>query len=78
MRYWVKLAFFSTISFPPDRTSHTEQVTGFLALLELLRLGRIRARQDQPFAAIEISDRPEIIEPPDGVEPPGREEQDGT
>ena len=30
----------------------SERVTGFLALLELLRLNKVRARQDRPFDVI--------------------------
>ncbi len=43
--------FFSEI-FPAGRTSRSEQVTGFLALLELLRLNKIRATQDRPYDVI--------------------------
>lgn len=50
--------FFNEL-FPADRASRAERVTGFLAVLELLRLGRINARQDQPFDIIEIEARPE-------------------
>ena len=50
--------FFNEL-FPSDSTSRTERVTGFLAVLELLRLGRIDARQDHPFDVIEIEARPE-------------------
>ncbi len=40
--------FFNEI-FPADSSSKVERVTGFLALLELLRLDRIRVRQEKPF-----------------------------
>jgi segregation and condensation protein A len=50
--------FFNEL-FPIDQTSRAERVTGFLAVLELLRLGRINARQDHPFDIIEIEARPE-------------------
>ncbi len=43
--------FFNEI-FPADKTSRAERVTGFLALLELLRLNKIKARQDRPFDVI--------------------------
>jgi segregation and condensation protein A len=43
--------FFNEL-FPADRSSRAERVTGFLALLELLRLNKIRARQDRPFDVI--------------------------
>jgi segregation and condensation protein A len=43
--------YFSEL-FPPGRSTRTEQVTGFLALLELLRLNKIKARQDRPFDVI--------------------------
>ncbi len=43
--------FFNEL-FPAGRTSRTEQVTGFLALLELLRLNKIRARQERNFDVI--------------------------
>ncbi len=45
--------FFNEI-FPADRTSRSERVVGFLALLELLRSDRIRAAQDTPFDVIRI------------------------
>ncbi len=35
--------------FPPGTSSRTQQVVGFLALLELLRLNRIKVRQNKPF-----------------------------
>lgn len=35
--------------FPADQASRAERVTGFLALLELLRLNRIKVYQDRPF-----------------------------
>ncbi len=43
--------FFNEL-FPADKTSRAERVTGFLAILELLRLNRIRAFQDRPFDVI--------------------------
>ncbi|MEA4888448.1 MAG: segregation/condensation protein A [Clostridiaceae bacterium] len=43
--------FFNEI-FPADRTSRSERVTGFLALLELLRLNKVRATQDRPYDVI--------------------------
>ena len=43
--------FFNEL-FPAGRTSLQERITGFLALLELLRLNKIRARQDHPFDVI--------------------------
>lgn len=50
--------FFNEL-FPADTSSRAERVTGFLAVLELLRLGRIHARQESPFDVIEIEARPE-------------------
>jgi segregation and condensation protein A len=46
-------AWFAEI-FPPS-APRMERVTGFLALLELLRLGRIEAEQPEPFAPIRLS-----------------------
>lgn len=43
--------FFNEL-FPADKASRTERVTGFLAVLELLRLNRIQASQDHPFDVI--------------------------
>ena len=43
--------FFNEL-FPADRTSRAERVTGFLALLELLRLNKVQARQERPFDVI--------------------------
>lgn len=43
--------FFNEL-FPADRTSRPERVIGFLALLELLRLNKIDARQDHPYDVI--------------------------
>ncbi|HAL74090.1 MAG TPA: chromosome segregation protein ScpA [Clostridiales bacterium] len=43
--------FFNEL-FPAGQTSKAELVTGFLALLELLRLNKIRARQERPFDVI--------------------------
>jgi segregation and condensation protein A len=45
--------FFNEL-FPSDRTSRAERITAFLALLELLRLNRVKARQDKPFDVILI------------------------
>ncbi|MBP8989945.1 MAG: segregation/condensation protein A [Clostridia bacterium] len=45
--------FFNEL-FPADRTSRTERVTGFLALLELMRLNRVEAHQEKPFDVIRI------------------------
>ena len=39
--------------FPAD-LSRAERVNGFLAVLELLRLGRIEATQDRPFSGIHL------------------------
>ena len=64
--------FFNEL-FPADRSSRAERITGFLAVLELLRLGRINARQDKPFDIIEIEARPESewnqATEPDQIEP---------
>jgi segregation and condensation protein A len=49
--------FFNEL-FPVGQASRAERVAGFLAVLELLRLGRINARQDKPFDVIEIEARP--------------------
>jgi segregation and condensation protein A len=49
--------FFSEL-FPADQTSKMERVTAFLALLELMRLNRIRVRQDMPFDVILIEKNP--------------------
>ena len=49
--------FFSEI-FPQNSSTRTERVTGFLAVLELLRLNRIRVRQDRPFDVILIEADP--------------------
>ena len=49
--------FFNEL-FPAGRASKAEQVTGFLALLELLRLNKIRARQDRPFDVILLESDP--------------------
>lgn len=43
----------------PASCSRAERVTGFLALLELLKLGRINVRQDYPFDVILIEPCPE-------------------
>jgi len=54
--------FFSEL-FPAGKASRAEQVTGFLALLELLRLNKIRARQDRPFDVIMLeSDAQQAID----------------
>ena len=45
--------FFNEL-FPKSTTNRNERVTAFLALLELLRLDRIRVRQDRPFDVILI------------------------
>ena len=45
--------FFNEL-FPQSATNRDERVTAFLALLELLRLNRIRVRQDRPFDVILI------------------------
>ena len=50
--------FFNEL-FPADTSSRAERVTGFLAVLELLRLGRIHAHQEHPFDVIAIEARPE-------------------
>lgn len=44
--------------FPDDTASNAEKVTGFLALLELLRLNRVRAYQKQPFDLILLESDP--------------------
>jgi len=38
--------------FPPGQSSRAERVTGFLALLELLRLNKVKAKQERPFDVI--------------------------
>ncbi len=43
--------FFNEL-FPDRETSKAERVTGFLALLELLRLNKLNARQERPFDVI--------------------------
>ena len=43
--------FFNEL-FPADTASRAERVTGFLAVLELLRLNRIQATQEHPFDVI--------------------------
>jgi segregation and condensation protein A len=48
----VKLRFSELFA---ESTSRTEVVVTFLALLELIRLKRLAASQDQPFGTIEIS-----------------------
>jgi segregation and condensation protein A len=54
--------FFNEL-FPAGRTSRSERVTGFLALLELLRLNKVKARQDRPFDVILIEGAPgQLIE----------------
>lgn len=54
--------FFGEL-FPSASTTPAERVTGFLALLELLRLNKIRARQDRPFDVILLeSDPHQMIE----------------
>lgn len=54
--------FFNEL-FPAGKASRAERVTGFLALLELLRLNKIRASQEQPFDVIMLeSDPQEAIE----------------
>lgn len=58
--------FFNEL-FPADRSSKAEQVTGFLALLELLRINRIRARQDRPFDVILLESGPEAPIDDDGA-----------
>lgn len=55
--------FFNEL-FPADRTSRTEQVTGFLALLELLRLNRVRATQERPFDVILLEVEPGASDEP--------------
>ncbi|NLM79304.1 MAG: segregation/condensation protein A [Ruminococcaceae bacterium] len=49
--------FFSEL-YPAGQASRAEQVTGFLALLELLRLNRIRVRQEHAFDVIMIEKNP--------------------
>ena len=49
--------FFSEL-FPAGQASTAERVTGFLALLELLRLNKIQARQDRPFDVILLESNP--------------------
>lgn len=49
--------YFSEL-FPVSKASRAEKVTGFLALLELLRLNRIRAYQKQPFDLILLESDP--------------------
>lgn len=50
--------FFHEI-FPAGRSSRTEQVTGFLAVLELLKQNRIIVKQDRPFDAMMIEPDPQ-------------------
>lgn len=57
--------FFNEL-FPADRSSRAERVTGFLALLELLRLGQIRVRQDYPFDVMLIESGDRLDGPPAG------------
>ena len=45
--------YFSEL-FPTGQVTRMERVTGFLALLELLRLNRVKVRQDKPFDVIQI------------------------
>jgi segregation and condensation protein A len=45
--------YFSEL-FPAGKVTRMERVTGFLALLELLRLNRVKVRQDKPFDVIQI------------------------
>lgn len=49
--------YFSEL-FPFDEASRAERVTGFLALLELLRLNRVRAYQKRPFDLILLESDP--------------------
>lgn len=49
--------FFNEL-FPAAQTSRMERVTGFLALLELMRLNRVRVRQEEPFDVILIEKNP--------------------
>ncbi|MBP7401068.1 MAG: segregation/condensation protein A [Clostridia bacterium] len=41
--------------FPPQTTTRTDRVTGFLALLELLKLNKVHVTQDRPFDVILVS-----------------------
>jgi chromatin segregation and condensation protein Rec8/ScpA/Scc1 (kleisin family) len=41
--------------FPLENTTRLDRVTGFLALLELLRLNKIRVTQERPFDDILIT-----------------------
>jgi segregation and condensation protein A len=47
-----KIRVYFNELFPPGQSTRAERVTGFLALLELLRLGKVTARQDRPFDVI--------------------------
>jgi segregation and condensation protein A len=47
-----KIRVYFNELFPPGQSSRAERVTGFLALLELLRLNKVKARQDRPFDVI--------------------------
>ncbi len=49
--------FFNEL-FPPVSSSSAERVTGFLALLELMRLDKVRAHQDRPFDVILLESNP--------------------
>lgn len=49
--------FFNEL-FPAGRSSKAERVIGFLALLELLRLDKIKAHQDRPFDVILLESDP--------------------
>ena len=60
VRYiWRKIADKATLLFheifPDAVTSKLDRVTGFLALLELLKLNKIRVTQDKPFDVILIT-----------------------
>ena len=44
----------------PSTAPRSERVAGFLAVLELLKLGRIEAEQETPFSAIRLEVRPRV------------------
>ncbi|HHU54135.1 MAG TPA: segregation/condensation protein A [Clostridiaceae bacterium] len=51
--------FFSEL-FPAAKTSKAERVSGFLAILELIRQNKLRVKQSNPFAVMMIELEPEL------------------
>lgn len=51
--------FFSEL-FPIAKTSKAERVSGFLAILELIRQDKLRVKQSSPFAVMMIELEPEV------------------